>query len=455
MIVDDLGLDDGEDMVPLGVMLEAADRWRASKLAAAPIGGDEDWNAEVVRARDDIAAALGTAVPLSTPIDFIDADELLSTDYGDTPWLAQGLVTENAVAVVGGEPKTAKTWAALEIAIAVATKTPAFGEFDVKGAQRGAVVFLVEDNARSVRNRVRSLLQGRGDVDAGWTKRFVVKALGAMDLSDPMQLARYVATVRRLPFTPGVVVFDPLRDLHSKNEDSSGEMAPIYSALRALRTVLGCTVLFVHHASKGTKDTDGRRGGQKLRGSSALHGAVDVGLYLTKPTRNREDDTTTMACNVESEVKAAASVGDFALSLEVFDNANGEAVRAQWTFMREQPDDENSPAVQQRRTKEEALILDVLRRAHQKAPRGHPPIAKTTLALQAGGRKANMLAAIERLHLSERIRFVAGPGARALYQFVPPAEDPGMRDLAPVHDNGHASVDPNVDENEICPWDVE
>jgi RecA-family ATPase len=251
-------------------------------------------------------------------------------------------------------------------------------------------------------------------------KRFVVKALGAMDLADPMQIARYVATVRRLPFSPGVVVFDPLRDLHSKNEDSSGEMAPIYGALRALRTVLGCSVIFVHHSTKSTKDTDSRRGGQKLRGSSALHGAVDAGLYMTHPTKTTtEGGQTTMSCSVESEVKAAASVGDFALALEVFDSPNGEAVRAQWVFSRDR-DTEDDPAIRARHAKEDAMVLAVLRQAHEKAPRGHPPIAKTALALQAGGRKVAMLEAIERLHAARRIRFVAAPGGRALYQHVQP-----------------------------------
>lgn len=422
MIPDDAFADD-DDLVPLGIMMEAADRWRAAKAATRTVGGSEEWSAEVLRARDDIAAAMGARSHDDGPIDFVDAETMMATDYGETPWLCAGLITEKSVAVIGGEPKTAKTWAALEIAMAVTTGTPAFGEFATTGdAPRGAVVFLAEDNARSVRNRVRSLLQGRGPTPIDWAKRFVVKSLGAMDLGDLTQVARYVASVRALPFAPGVVVFDPLRDLHKKNEDNSGDMQPVYGALRALRTVLDCTVLFVHHSSKSSDTSSGRRGGQMLRGSSALHGAVDVGIYMTKPSKQRDEEAskTTMSCNVESEVKAAASVGDFGLALDVFDNANREAVRAQWVFQRATSGE--TPEAIAGMARDEGLVMAVLRQAHRQVPQGHPPIPKTGLALQAGGRKANMLAAIERLHQKGRIGFVNGPGGRALYRYLPGKE---------------------------------
>lgn len=307
-----------DDLVPLGDLL-----------------ADREWADALALARADIERAMGRRQEAQGPIDFVDAETLLSTDYGPTPWLVDGICTEQAVMVIGGEPKTAKTWAALEMAIAVATDTPAFGEFKVRNvSDRSAWMFLCEDNSRSVQRRVKSIVQGRGPVLAGWGKRLKVKALGSMHLDDIGALARYVATIRQCPVKPALVAFDPLRDLHANNEDSSTEMQGVYSALRALRTVLQCSVVFVHHAGKATADGEKRRGGQKLRGSSALHGAVDAGLYLTSPSRARDEDKkkTTMTANVEGEVKAAASVGDFAMALEVFDDSNREAIRAQWVI---------------------------------------------------------------------------------------------------------------------------
>ena len=172
---------DDDDLIPLGDALE-----------------DRAWKAALALAKTDLERAMGKAGADDSPIDFVDAEAMLAIDYGPTPWLVDGLCTEQAVMVIGGEPKTAKTWAALEIAIAVATDTPAFGEFKVRNDdKRGAFLFLCEDGPRSVQRRVRSMITGRGPVMSGWGQRLKIKALGSMVIDNIDALARYVATVRR------------------------------------------------------------------------------------------------------------------------------------------------------------------------------------------------------------------------------------------------------------------
>lgn len=364
---------DDDDLMPLG-----------DALAAIAFGD------EVAKARRDLEVAIGRRQEGAGPIDFVDAETLLATEYGPTPWLVDGICTEQAVMVIGGEPKTAKTWAAIELAISVATDTPFVGEFKVRNADgRGAFLFLCEDNARSVQRRLRSMIQGRGPVLAGWGKRLAVKTLGSMRIDDMDALARYVATVRLSTIRPAVVVFDPLRDLHQNNEDSSTEMAGVYHALRAIRTVLACSVVFVHHSGKATADHEKRRGGQKLRGSSALHGAVDAGLYLTSPSRVRDEDKrkTTMSASVESEVKAASGVGDFGLTLEVFDDDNREAVRAQWVFARE-ADSVKADSVKAKWT---ARLMSCLGRHDAQKPTVPVPIRQIRSDLGISGRQGQPL----------------------------------------------------------------
>lgn len=410
-----------DEMVPLGEALE-----------------DSAWRRDIEQAHGDLLEAMGKRATSSGPIDFVDLETMLATDYGETPWLFDGICTEQAVMVIGGEPKTAKTWAAIELALAVATDTPAFGEFRARNVNgRGAVLFLVEDHARSVKNRVKSMVQGRGNaVLAGWGKRAVVKALGSLHIDDVPALARYVATVRRLPFKPALVVFDPLRDLHAHNEDSSTEMAGVYQALRALRTVLGCTVVFVHHAGKATADGEKRRGGQKLRGSSALHGAVDAGLYLTSPTRERDEAKrkTTMAAMVESEVKAASGAGDFALSLEVFDNANREAVRAQWVMSRE-----TVTAADVQAAKVKAKALECLRRHDVKAPTVPVPLRQIRADLGISGARGGGLAeALAELVKAGEVEAVPGYQGHAAYRVAGGAAKPAKTSTVdPVAPDDH------------------
>lgn len=389
-----------DDLVPLGEALE-----------------ETAWTRAVAKAREDLEVAMGRRQESAGPIDFIDAETLLETEYGPTPWLVDGICTEQAVMVIGGEPKTAKTWAALELAIAVATDTPFIGEFRVRQADgRGAFLFLCEDNPRSVQNRLRSMIKGRGPVLAGWGQRLAVKTLGSMRIDDMAALARYVATVRQSEIKPALVVFDPLRDLHTNNEDSSTEMAGVYKALRALRTVLGCAVVFVHHAGKATADGEKRRGGQKLRGSSALHGAVDAGLYLTSPSRERDEDKrkTTMSAMVESEVKAASGAGDFGLSLEVFDDANREAIRAQWVFAREA----ESVKADSIKTKWTARVVNCLRRHGTAKPTVPVSLRQIRADLGVSGRQGqaltDLLAELVEGGVIESIPGVQGHGAYRL-----------------------------------------
>ena len=401
---------DENDLVPLGQVLEDLDARRER----------DAWAADCARAHADLDKAMGRVQADAKPIDFVSARTLLAADYGDTPWLIGGLVTRGAVAVIGGEPKTAKTWSAIEMAMAVASGSPAFGTFNCSSPEPlGAVCFLVEDGAKSLQNRVRSLALGRGMHDDAWCDRLFIKSLGSMNLADLSEVARYVATVRRLPITPGIVVFDPLRDLHTVNEDSSTEMQPIYSALRALRTVLDCTVLFVHHSAKSTDGNAARRGGQKLRGSSALHGAVDVGLYMSNSRISEEGQKTVMAAHVESEVKAAKSAGHFDLSLEIYDNSNGEAIRAQWVYSK--PTAAEVKAIEDTKASDAAekadrIVWGIFAAEAKAVPGGHPPLTTAAVVGRCHLRKALVVEALQRLVAVGRLTVTTGPRQGQHYQ---------------------------------------
>ena len=56
---------------------------------------------------------------------------------------------------------------------------------------------------------------------------------------------------------------------------------------------MSCAVMVVHHMGKVGDGKGAKRGGQRLRGSSALHGATDSALYLATEgegeSRNRPD----------------------------------------------------------------------------------------------------------------------------------------------------------------------
>lgn len=295
-----------------------------SRLSAKDVG-----SAPVETARADLVAH-GVGVDRSKdPFSFAPAADLATRTFSATPWLVRGMLTQRALFVVGGEPKTTKTWAALELGMAIATGTRAFGEFASVGEPAPVALFLAEDSEQATRNRLRSLASSRGMDLRDAARRIYHRNLAPLDITKSDDLARLVAGVRELPEPPAALILDPLRDLHTADENDSTAMSRVMHALRALRSVLGCAVVFVHHAAKASESSKSRRPGQRMRGSSVVHGAVDGGLYLTDLQGNLETEWTNQG---HVEVKAARGVGTFSLTLRVEDDEAGEAVRAEWQY---------------------------------------------------------------------------------------------------------------------------
>jgi hypothetical protein len=290
----------------------------------------DPFEAEIARALADVCAQLGTDnTKKHAPLFGVDAASLLGEEFPDTQWLVTGLITRDGTAVIGGLPKAAKkTWLATEIAIAVATGTKVCGEFFV---QLGTVrYFYAEDTRRQIRNRIRALLEGAGRTTP--IERLYLEPRGSfLDVTRDEDLAWIVASCRR-GGKLDLLVLDPLRDVHSGEEDKSDSMREVMRRLRLLGELLGCTVLVVHHAGKPSEANAKRGGGQRLRGSGSIHGSIDSGIYLLDCDG---DGVGRFKNTVESEIKGARSAGIFTLTLQITDDDSGEAVRAVWSFMRE------------------------------------------------------------------------------------------------------------------------
>jgi len=282
---------------------------------------------ELAVALADVKAALGSSATVKRAPLFGDVAELLAREFTAPTWLVTGLITRGGITTIGAEPKAAKTWLGTEIAVAVATGTKVCGEFF---AERGVVVyFYAEDLDKQVRNRVRALLAGRSAALGGG--RFFARPRGMfLDITRDEDLAWIVASCRKLgPID--LLVLDPLRDISSAAEDKSDEMGPLMRRLRLLAELLGCTVAIVHHTAKLSEASSKRRPGQRLRGSGAIHGSTDSGIYLGEVDG---DGSHVFRNSVDSEVKGARSAGRFHLELTVEDNDQGEAIIATYKVSR-------------------------------------------------------------------------------------------------------------------------
>lgn len=310
----------------------------------------DPWQQELTKAREDVDRAIGTHdLHERRPLFSTDATDLLKAEFPPAQWLVSGLITKGGTTVAAGEPKAGiKTWMLLEIAIAVATGTRAFGQFY---AEHGKVaIFFAEDQAQSVRNRVRATLAGGERMLAPGS--LLLQPRGEfIDILKDDDLAWLVASSRRLGKLD-LLVLDPLRDIHSGEEDKSDSMREVMRRLRLLGEVIGCTVAITHHVPKQNKETASRRPGQNLRGSSAIHGSIDSGLYIQPG--DGSDGTNLFQAGVVSQVKSARSAGAFGLELQIEDDTNGEAVRATWAHSSDAPTQQQPSLVKQRKAEKEA-----------------------------------------------------------------------------------------------------
>lgn len=213
-------------------------------------------------------------------------------------WLIEDLWADQAVGIIGGEPKCGKSFLALDLLVAVASGQPCLRRF--AAVRRGPVLlYAAEDALHLVRTRLEGICRTDATTLADLPIHVITAPSLRLDLADHRhQLQTTVAALR-----PLLLVLDPFVRLHRIDENASSEVAPLLAYLRELQRRFALAVVLVHHARKGAGSV---RGGQALRGSSELHAWGDSNLYL-----RRVDDRMLLSI----EHRAAPSITGLPLAL--------------------------------------------------------------------------------------------------------------------------------------------
>jgi hypothetical protein len=219
-------------------------------------------------------------------------------------WLIEGLWADQAVGILGGEPKCCKSFLALEMALSIASGAACLRQFAVQ-RQGPVLLFPAEDSLAVVRLRLEGMASVAGVSLGALPIEVITEPVLRLDLpADRRRLTNTVALIK-----PLLLILDPLIRLHRADENDSSQMAGLLSFLRQLQRQFQLAVLVVHHSRK---DSNGSRPGQALRGSSDLHGWGDSNLYL----RRRRDLLT-----LSTEHRAAPSREHIPLQLMEIDSA--------------------------------------------------------------------------------------------------------------------------------------
>jgi hypothetical protein len=189
-------------------------------------------------------------------------------------WLVDQLFARSSVGLLGGPPKAFKTWVAAELALAVATGSPALGRFAVP--EPGPVLFFgAEDPPPDLRTRFDGIARARR-LDLAHAPVLLLD-IAQLRLDDATHLDRLRRTLAH--HTPRLLVLDPfVRLVTGLDENSARDVSAVLGALRTLQREHDVAILLVHHMRK----SPAAHPAQQLRGSGDFSAWADSALYLTR-----------------------------------------------------------------------------------------------------------------------------------------------------------------------------
>ena len=213
----------------------------------------------------------------TSPATVLSLAELLQQQPPTPPpsLVEPGLLPEQGIWFVGGEPKVGKSLLVANLALALAAGSNRIG-FPIPTPRR----VLVCQFELPLPHFVSRLLVMRRALGPAADQHLLVdtRATGHL-LSAPQGLNHFVLAARAA--AAEVIVLDPLYSTHDQDENDTRAMAALCQALLRLRDATHAALIVVHHVRKSiTREEIG----SAFRGSSALHAVGDTYMLLTRPS---------------------------------------------------------------------------------------------------------------------------------------------------------------------------
>ena len=257
-------------------------------------------------------------------IPWVGYSTFLNMRVQETLWLVENLWTSGSHGIIGGEPKTLKTTVALALGLSVASGKPFLGKYRVDDP--GPVLFVQEENPLwMMQDRLMKLSILYGLIDpAGMSETadavdVPIRLLNNFGFSLGLEEHRNMLEAEVEAFKPKLVVLDPLYLMMPADTDRASELQQFLRWLLRLRYEYNTAVIIVHHMGKakvGKNVPQGIRPGQRLLGSTTLHGWTDAALYLSYVPETRDGWTSVM---MEREFRSTEPKGPIALALNFGD----------------------------------------------------------------------------------------------------------------------------------------
>jgi hypothetical protein len=195
--------------------------------------------------------------------------------------LVQGLLNSGECMILGGPPNVGKTWAMMDMMVAIAAGQQFLGKFHT--AQKPVLFIDEEGSRRGDWERFSLLLAGRDLSSVG------VPLYSKIDSGIRLDTDKGLAQLSRLieRYRPGAIFLDSLVRVHGGSESDNRQMATFFSRVKALMTTYGSSFIFTHHVRKPGKDAE-EDPIWMLRGASDIQGFPDS-VLIALPTKDHDE----------------------------------------------------------------------------------------------------------------------------------------------------------------------
>jgi len=174
----------------------------------------------------------------------ITLSEFLGQEVPRASFIVSKMIPERGLTMVSGLPGSHKTWFYLNLVGHVMTGQPLHGQYATKPVN--CLICNIDDELPMLHERLKRLK----DVGPTVSDAYVMRDY-SLDITKDSTLSALGHFIRQKNI--GLVIFDTLRHIHNKDENSSQDMNMVMAALKKLGQDADTAVLFVHHDSKDSK----------------------------------------------------------------------------------------------------------------------------------------------------------------------------------------------------------
>jgi RecA-family ATPase len=261
--------------------------------------------------------------------------------------VGSALLRSNSLMVIGGLPKTYKSFVMFSILMQMACGRPLLGACRVDKHSKLQPAFPVSKPCRvlyfeqevgemDMQERTLSMLSGFTPEE----QELIGDNMGlhstdhGMRLDDPEGWARMKAMI--IDFKPDIVALDPLKEFHYTDENSAQLMSAVLRDIIMLKEELKFALIITHHTSKPSKEK-ANDDPNALRGSGYLFGAGDTFWMLNQVGRKNGH------IKVSTTLRRGKPLADFYLNLHTdtllmeFEKWANSAEKVKQDFLSELP----------------------------------------------------------------------------------------------------------------------